>query len=827
MRSAASVFEGAIYVFAGLDECQEDEVLWLLRELEEKRQYFEEPLKIVLLTTAGSPQDGRICEALSKMPADAVTTIDYSDEKLDAIETDLELCALLQDDPRYADRSIVQRITEVITLCEDDNDLVHLFIAVLRSSANHERLVESSIFDKQTPVSGRIFQLALSEIADEHQPWVKLILSWVSAAVRPLRVHEFHLLSEMCAQTSGSDAGQQAKDHYHPKVRYEVERAIEKFHGLLRIEFDEIHFSHQRIRPWLVSQSAGQNHSDPSDHWDCKHTEDCDHKDIVEMCLTYLERLAEPDESGASFPYIIEHWTHHYKLVGRAMAERILEQVLNNTTALNRWITLYRALPTPPSPLKPLTGTPGAFDIAAHFGLDDCIKLLTVTGTYQRDAWVRTILEAVMVAEPSTVQLLFQSIPYIFKFDDKDFQDIVQKTMERGHWKIAMEVIRRIPKASEPIPDWKSLKAKSDTFASGVDTMGTSDNSTPQDESCGAATAAAGPDSRSDPQVAKVGKGTEQDQPSPFEWLGFALCQAAKYGLSEAVSILLTLGADPNSRPNKGESTRSALSGACVRGHEEVVRILLDNGADVEARTGTGSNLSTPLYLACTWGNPAIVRLLLERGASVAAKHEDGWMPIHASVTWGVYACADALLEHTKLDEYLSTDDPALLTLAICSRRYKTAQVLLRHGVDPNSDDGDETALCHAVLTERADLCRLLLDYKADPNAHTENSAPPLVLAMKNGKIEIIKMLVEKGADIEKPGRFGAFHGTPLLSAIVWGAGLPRSSQDIEILQYLLEKKADPNVQGEDGWSPFWLAAWWRVSYLLRPYLTSTNKLII
>lgn len=799
-------------MFARFDECKEDEALWLLQEIEERRQNFEESLKIVLLTTAGSSQDGRICEALSKIPADSVTTVDYSDEKSDAIDTGLVLSALLQDDPRYADRSIAQRVAEIITHCEDDNDLVLLFITVLTSSANHERLVESLISDKLTPVSGRIFERALSEIADEHRPWAKLILSWMSAAVRPLRVHEFHLLSEMCARDNSKDARQHAEDQLHPKVRYEVDRAIERFHGLLRVENDEIHFSHRRIRPWLISQSIGQN---SPNQWYCKQSKHGDHKDILDICLNYLGRLAEHDESNPSFSYIIEHWTHHYKLVEGSKVEWVLEQVLTDTTALSRWITLYKALPTPP--LKPLAGTPGALDIAAHFSLDDCVELLTATGTYQRDAWGTAILEAVRVAELSTVQLLFQSLPHTLKFNDEDFQDIVRHSLKRGDPKIAMEVIGRIPKASEPIPDWKTLKAKTDNVVSGVDDMGTSGDSMPQDEVCGGATTAARPDDSSKPRVTEGDQETDPVQTSPFNWLGPLLCEAAELGPAEAVSTLLALGADPNTRPKKGQSTRSALSGPCVRGHEEILRILLDNGADIESRTGTGNNLATPLYLACDWGNLGVVRLLLERGASVLAKHEDGWTPLHVAAQWGADSCVDALLEHKRFDEYLSADDPAPLPLAVRNGRYKTAETLLRHGFDPESHDTDGTALWLAVETGRVDLCRLLLDYKADPNAHIEDSAPPLGLAIKNYKMDIIKMLVEKGADVEKPGRLGAFHGTPILMAVLWNS-------NPEILEYLLERKADFNVQNKAGWSPLWQAVWWKVSYLLRPYLAPDQQ---
>ena len=60
-----------------------------------------------------------------------------------------------------------------------------------------------------------------------------------------------------------------------------------------------------------------------------------------------------------------------------------------------------------------------------------------------------------------------------------------------------------------------------------------------------------------------------------------ALYFAAEYGYTEIAKLLLTAGADVNSRLSNGNS---ALCAACRGGHAMVAKLLIDQGADVNKR---------------------------------------------------------------------------------------------------------------------------------------------------------------------------------------------------------------------------------------------------
>ena len=60
------------------------------------------------------------------------------------------------------------------------------------------------------------------------------------------------------------------------------------------------------------------------------------------------------------------------------------------------------------------------------------------------------------------------------------------------------------------------------------------------------------------------------------------LMEAASYGCTEMVRLLLAHGADVNVRAGEGAGYQTALKSAASNRHTEVVKLLLDNGADVD-----------------------------------------------------------------------------------------------------------------------------------------------------------------------------------------------------------------------------------------------------
>ncbi|XP_062179888.1 uncharacterized protein LOC133884474 [Phragmites australis] len=109
--------------------------------------------------------------------------------------------------------------------------------------------------------------------------------------------------------------------------------------------------------------------------------------------------------------------------------------------------------------------------------------------------------------------------------------------------------------------------------------------------------------------------------------------------------------------------------------------------------------------------------------------------------------------------------------------------------VDPKDDDG-ETPLIHATRQGHLHTAQYLLDHGANPSVATSLGATALHHAAGIGNIELMKLLLSKGVDVESESDAG----TPL----VWAAG--HGQQDA--VKLLLQHNAKPNTETDDGITP-------------------------
>src|SRR5690606_28348352 len=99
-----------------------------------------------------------------------------------------------------------------------------------------------------------------------------------------------------------------------------------------------------------------------------------------------------------------------------------------------------------------------------------------------------------------------------------------------------------------------------------------------------------------------------------------------------------------------------------------------------------------------------------------------------------------------------------------------------------------------AVLKGRLDVVELLLEKGADRNGYKYYS--PLIVAVCNGQLDMAKLLLEKGADTEytdSPPKTTALHEAVAL-------------KNIDMVNLLLEFGAEVNAQDQDGRTPLHLA---------------------
>ena len=100
------------------------------------------------------------------------------------------------------------------------------------------------------------------------------------------------------------------------------------------------------------------------------------------------------------------------------------------------------------------------------------------------------------------------------------------------------------------------------------------------------------------------------------------------------------------------------------------------------------------------------------------------------------------------------------------------------------------TPLMYAIDEGNLEIARLLIDFGADVNTQDEDGSTTLMIAVDNDDIEAIKFLLKFGVQIDLSDDDGS---TELLIAA--------EGDNVEAIKLLVDAGADVNAQDEDGWT--------------------------
>lgn len=276
---------------------------------------------------------------------------------------------------------------------------------------------------------------------------------------------------------------------------------------------------------------------------------------------------------------------------------------------------------------------------------------------------------------------------------------------------------------------------------------------------------------------------------------------AVRKGSRPAVRVLLAAGADVNEQRPDGASP---LLMAVINGHEDLVDLLLDEGADPDVEGG-----STRLTVQGVRARPMPLEFrrigYSERDSETVPRGNIFGKPLQAAVHVGNWHISDQFIV-VNLD------------------RLRVIESLLAHGADVNGRNTQEeprwsgaryrrhmtgaTALMLAAKAADVEVMRLLLEHGADPTINTVDNTTTLMAAAgiswasnqdrasEAQVLEAVRLLVEEhGADVNFVSDVGE---TAMHAAAYRGAN--------SVVQYLFDRGARLDLVAKDGRTPLRVA---------------------
>eukprot|EP00698_Gefionella_okellyi_P013645 TRINITY_DN3753_c0_g1_i1.p1 TRINITY_DN3753_c0_g1~~TRINITY_DN3753_c0_g1_i1.p1 ORF type:complete len:1021 (-),score=240.75 TRINITY_DN3753_c0_g1_i1:78-3140(-) len=270
---------------------------------------------------------------------------------------------------------------------------------------------------------------------------------------------------------------------------------------------------------------------------------------------------------------------------------------------------------------------------------------------------------------------------------------------------------------------------------------------------------------------------------------------AAAHNTTTALAILTDSGL---TSVYKDSSARTVLHVACMSGQTDLVRALLAcNGVSLAAKTTLGQ---TALHLCAVYGMSDCMKLLLQHEAMTPVQMDElderHHCALHYAVCNGFVDCAVALLEHganPNVADDLITKFTAM-HYAVMTKRVEMVELLLDHkaNIDPVSGRPQVTPLHIAVCVGSLECMRVLLQRGCDRDAPDGMSFTPLHMAVQQQHIECVRELLAHDADKEATLSSQCQGHTPLMLAVLQ-CSLP-------IVKILLEAGVDvntPSVRGQ------------------------------
>jgi ankyrin repeat protein len=263
--------------------------------------------------------------------------------------------------------------------------------------------------------------------------------------------------------------------------------------------------------------------------------------------------------------------------------------------------------------------------------------------------------------------------------------------------------------------------------------------------------------------------------------------KSIRSGNNDLVVLFLRAGTDPNLRTSdRGLLDLAPLHWALMENQIGIAKTLLEYGADPML---WATNPATPAFHLIISRSKDLALRIIESGVPIDVPDGAGRTPLFYAARDGNLEVAHVLIAKGASINAKDATGVTILVAALNNGQPEAAKLLLGKGA--SIDDGVYSPLILASERGYLDVVKMLLARGADFSRPSPSGDTALRGAARSGQRELVEFLIERGADVNQ--------GLPLLGAAF------RNRRDM--VKLLLDKGADVNAVDKDGRSALWMVS--------------------
>ena len=227
------------------------------------------------------------------------------------------------------------------------------------------------------------------------------------------------------------------------------------------------------------------------------------------------------------------------------------------------------------------------------------------------------------------------------------------------------------------------------------------------------------------------------------------LHEAAKSGNVERFQTLLARDKDIDLVDNEGFTP---LFWACFSGKIKMVNYLIRKGCDPNYT----KNRLRPIHGAAINGYKEVLKILLKNGVDVDSREFcSDRTPLHWAAQEGRIDAGRYLIEQGANINKLNKSGETPLRIAIGEDNIDFVKTLCKFHVDINKYATRASALILACAYNRIEIVRFLIERGANINIRNEDNETPLFFAARHGSKELVNLLISNHADLRVKNKNG------------------------------------------------------------------------